>query len=443
MSVSSPDPLKPLHEATVGAGEISAEDFAEAVHVLTVLNEQVTGPAVLAQLILLGKLDGGRRERVEARLENRDAGAVRRLGRYRMLNKIGQGEFGVVYEAEETSSGLHYAVKILPRQFRSDPRFVERFKKEARIAQALKHPNIVHCHEAGELDGFLYYTMEHLQGQTLQQSLEHGPLKPLVALRYMVDIADALDHAHRVGIVHRDVKPENLFVTDDGVVKILDMGLSKDVRGEQESDATSHAAVGTPDYMSPEQTRGATDIDGRADIYSLGATFYHLITGRVPYTGDTAHEVMVKHNREPVPDPAAIDPKLPPDLCIVVRKMMEKSPDDRYRNAAQLLEDLIACENARRAAKRLSKSRQQKKVVRNNAAGEPVPADLDDDETFLAPPRHPWLTWCCLVLFTALVTVLVLDLTEAIPELNHALDPYLDPAVQPLVHRIMPYVRNE
>lgn len=432
------DPLQPLLDATVGAGEISQDDFAEAVRVLNVLSEPLTVASVFDQLVLLGKVTEEQRHRIEARLENKDAGEVRRLGRYRMLNKIGQGEFGVVYEAEDTASGKHYALKVLPIKFRNDPHYVDRFQREGRIAKELKHPNIVHCDDYGELDGFLYYAMEFLTGKTLQQAIRTGPIKPLIALRYMVEIADALEHAHRVGIVHRDLKPENLFLTEDGTVKILDMGLSKDVRGV-ESGPTAKAAVGTPDYMSPEQTKGSAEIDGRADIYSLGATFYHLITGRVPYSGETARDVMMAHNREPVPDPRNIDPDLPDDLCDVIMQMMEKQPKDRFKDAAALLEALIALENTRRAAKRLAKTKKQKKTSKKMRAANGTTSASGTVEVLegdAESAKGGWSTWLVLILVTALAGTLVVYLMELSPELNALLDPYLEPALRPVLEWI-------
>ena len=377
MSADPSDTLKALRDATVGAGEISQQDWAEAVRVLTVLSEPVTPSSVLEQLNLLGKLSSGKKLRIASRLENLDAGQVQRLGRFRMLSILGQGEMGVVYDAEDTMSGKHFALKVLPRQFRNNAHYVERFKREGKIALELNHPNIVRCDEYGELDGFLYYAMEKLTGKTLQASIAEGPIKPVTALRYMIDITDALVHAHKAGIIHRDLKPENLFLLGDGTVKILDMGLSKDVRTEETGALKLvNAAIGTPDYMSPEQTKAVENIDGRADIYSLGATFFHLLTGRVPFPGTTAREVMIKQNNEAVPDPRTLVAALPEDLCKVIQKMMEKEPKKRYKDCEELLDALIACENARRAIKRMNKTKRHAPTASGKNPAPPKPSHL-------------------------------------------------------------------
>ncbi|MGH7145148.1 MAG: serine/threonine protein kinase [Planctomycetota bacterium] len=329
--------LKALHQAAVGTSEVPIQDFENAIAALEKQQEPINQITVLDQLEYDAKLSPKRRIRIEARLENIDAGGMRRLGRYRMLSKLGQGKMGAVYEAEDTETGKKFAVKVLAKELRKNRTYNQRFKREIQISMALNHPSIIRCFDYGELDGFLYYSMEVLKGRTLRAVLKTGPLKPTVAARFIMDIADGLAHAHAAGIIHRDIKPENLFLTEDGTAKILDLGLSKNIEKEEVLSLTMEGvALGTPYYMSPEQTRGEKAIDGRTDIYALGGTFFTLLTGEVPFTGNSMTEVMLKHNTQKVRDPRSIVPDIPEVIVQVLFRMMEKDPLARYQDCNAL-----------------------------------------------------------------------------------------------------------
>jgi serine/threonine-protein kinase len=261
---------------------------------------------------------------------------------YQVLSKIGKGSMGVVYKAKQLSVDRVVAIKILLDSLAQNKEFIKRFEREAKIAARLSHNNIVNAIDAGEVDGHYFFVMEYVEGDTIKDRLDkHKTFDEKEALRIVLATAEALKHAHSRGLIHRDVKPENIILTKDGV-KLADLGLARITDDEKWGLSEAGMAIGTPYYISPEQVRGQTNIDIRADIYSLGATLYHMITGRVPYGGETPSEVMRKH----------VDPKVnivPPDhlntnlsggLGMVVETMMAKNREHRYQSPDDLILDL-------------------------------------------------------------------------------------------------------
>ncbi|MDQ7778854.1 MAG: protein kinase [Planctomycetota bacterium] len=263
------------------------------------------------------------------------------LGQYRVVCMVGKGAMGTVYRAYDESLDRHVAVKFLSCELSAQAGTVERFRREAKAAAALSHPNIVHVYGIGKHDDRDYFVMEYVEGKSLAQLVhEKGKLPASEAVDYLIQAARGLEAATKKGIVHRDVKPSNILLGNDGVVRIADFGLSKLVKGDASMTGTG-IVVGTPFYMSPEQGKGHK-LDHRADIYSLGATFYHLVTGRPPFDGNTPLEVLLKHATEPVVLPEGIEQELPEGAARVVRKMMAKDRDKRYATYAQLIADLDA-----------------------------------------------------------------------------------------------------
>src|SRR5712671_3796324 len=275
------------------------------------------------------------------------------IAHYRILRQLGKGGMGVVYEAEDTKLGRRVALKFLPEDTRRDPQALERFLREARAASALNHPGICTIHAIEEHDGRTFLAMELLEGQTLDKLIPLGALPIPRTIDIGIQLADALDTAHKKGIIHRDIKPSNIFVTERSAVKILDFGLAKllpehhanfggeTTLGDPETLLLTSpgTAVGTIAYMSPEQARGE-DLDPRTDLFSLGIVIYQMATGCLPFSGATSavifHAIL---ELDPIPA-LQINAMLPPKLEEIIDKALEKDRDLRYQSAADLRGDL-------------------------------------------------------------------------------------------------------
>lgn len=261
------------------------------------------------------------------------------LGKYQILEEIGRGGFATVYRARDPVLGREVALKVLDPLLVRDPSLVERFKHEAQTAAVLQHPNLVTIFDLGEAEGRMYIVAELLSGGDLRQRLAKGRL-PLPDLVTVVEqIGAALDYAHEQGMVHRDVKPSNILFDARGRAKLSDFGIVKAVSGTQIT--TTGVALGTPEYMAPEQAEGKP-VDGRTDLYALGVMAYEMVTGRVPFTGDTPSVVHYKHVHEPPLSPSAVDPMVPAEVSEVVLKALSKAPSDRYGTAAEFSGALCA-----------------------------------------------------------------------------------------------------
>lgn len=264
-----------------------------------------------------------------------------RLGSYVIQDLLGQGGMGAVYLAEHATLRRRVALKVLRPQKGPDARVsVERFLREARAAAALDHPNIVRIHDVAQQSDVHYLAMEYVEGQTLDQILARGgAIAPSLAVGYIAQAAAGLQHAHEKGFVHRDIKPANLILSNDGTIKILDMGLARSLTSAADNLTEildKGAIVGTADYIAPEQAFGDVQVDIRADVYSLGATFFALVTGKPPFRGSTSQK-LAQHQLKPAPDLASQDRTFPPDLAKVVNKMLAKKPDERYQTPAEVI----------------------------------------------------------------------------------------------------------
>jgi tRNA A-37 threonylcarbamoyl transferase component Bud32 len=265
-----------------------------------------------------------------------------RLGPYVIREQIGQGGMGAVYQAEHETLRRRVAIKVLtpPKDDTQGKLTVERFLREARAAAALDHPNIVRIHDIARQGEVHYLVMEYVDGQTLDQLIEKGgPVTPSRAVGYIAQAAAGLQHAHEKGFVHRDIKPANLILSKDGTVKILDMGLARSftTEGDKLTEVMDQGAIlGTADFIAPEQAMNCPQIDVRADIYSLGATFFALVTGRPPFSGNTTQKLM-QHQMKEAPDLTTVDKTFPPGLAQVVAKMLHKKPEKRHQTPAEVI----------------------------------------------------------------------------------------------------------
>ena len=268
--------------------------------------------------------------------------AVQKLGKYELRKKIGAGGMGAVYLALDTQLKRTVALKMLPREKAKNATLVKRFKAEAHAAAQLKHDNIVTIYEAGEADGYLYIALEYVEGTDVFKLLgSRGVLPVKRSIDIVKQVASALDHLHARNIVHRDIKPSNLLIQRSGTVKLTDMGLARSVDDEAETGITrAGMTVGTVDYMSPEQARDSKQADIRSDIYSLGCTWYHMLTGSPPFATGSLTNKLYNHASKSRPDPRDENEAIPDGVVETMHRMMAKKPADRYQTPAELLADL-------------------------------------------------------------------------------------------------------
>lgn len=301
---------------------------------------------------------------------------------YHLEKKIGQGGMGAVYQARQESMDRVVAVKVLPKRLAKEARFKERFLREARAAGRLNHVNIVAAYDCGEANGYCYIAMEMVEGGSLGDRIKkEGPLEEAEAIAIAAQMASALSHAWAAGIVHRDVKPENFLYTSDGVAKLCDLGIAK-AESEDAALTQDGTAIGTPHFISPEQARGKHDLDTRADIYSLGASLYYLVSGRHPYSGETPAKILLQHIKSDPPKVREVAPKVSAGLEAVIVKAMAKKPEDRYQTPEEMEADLIALESGdtpsvlgRRSGRSSSATRTRISSIRRGA-NEPAPETI-------------------------------------------------------------------
>ena len=266
---------------------------------------------------------------------------------YELISKLGKGAMATVFKARQLSLDRIVAIKVLPKKMSESPEFVDRFYKEGKAAARLSHNNIVQAIDVGcAPDGYHYFVMEYIEGLTLYDIMQPPPVgegkvyKEADALDVAIQVCDALVHAHERNLIHRDVKPKNIIVTPQGVAKLTDLGLARATDDKEAAESEAGKAYGTPYYISPEQIRGDVDIDFRADIYSLGATLYHLVTCRPPFDGDSPSAVMHKHLKQPLIPADHINTELSGGIGEIIDVAMAKKREDRYHSTEEMLEDL-------------------------------------------------------------------------------------------------------
>ncbi len=262
--------------------------------------------------------------------------------RYELLERVGMGGMAIVYKAKDIMLGRFVAVKILREEFKENEDFIRRFKIESQAAASLSHQNIAQIYDVGEEDGMQYIVMEFLEGETLKKYIlsKDGKLPRREAINYSMQICRALEHAHSKYVVHRDIKPQNIVLTESGKIKLADFGIARAANNSTTVNAKSNMAVGSAHYLSPEQARGGYT-DHRSDIYSLGVVMYEMFCGKLPFDAEESVSVVMKHLHEEPVRPCEVNPDLPLGIEAIILKAMQKEQRLRYDNASEILEDLV------------------------------------------------------------------------------------------------------
>jgi serine/threonine-protein kinase len=337
-------------------------------------------------------------------------------GRYRIQRKLGAGGMADVYLAEDQELGRRVAIKILDGRHANDAQFIERFRREAKNAAALNHPNIVSIYDRGNAEDTYYIAMEYLDGRTLKELIVgHGAAPVRVAIEYARQILSALRFAHRHGIVHRDIKPHNVLVDGEGRVKVTDFGIAR--AGASQMTETG-SIVGTAQYLSPEQARGG-EVDQRSDLYSLGVVLYELLTGKTPFEGDTPVEIAMKHLSATPKPPSELRKDIPPELDMVVLRALAKDPNERYQSADEMEGDLdrvarglpvaaatvdAATQVLRRTPATPVESTAATMIAPVPGAARDVPPPIVEEEEHVGHER-PWWAWLLALLFVVAAVV--------------------------------------
>ena len=269
-----------------------------------------------------------------------ESATLEQIGDYVIDSKLGQGGMGAVFEATQSKLNRKVALKVLNRKLTDNPTALARFQREAQSAAAMSHPNIIGVYDIGEDSGTHYFSMEFVDGESVEERLKReGKLEIGEALRIAECVASALQFAHAQSFIHRDIKPENVMLTSAGEVKLADLGLAKSLEDDTSVTATG-TGLGTPYYMAPEQAMDAAHVDHRADIYALGVTMLHILTGKRPYDGKSALQIIRQHMQEALPSGAQLGTELPDELEQLIQKMSAKEPDDRHADYAEVLEEM-------------------------------------------------------------------------------------------------------
>ncbi|MEX0774704.1 MAG: protein kinase [Phycisphaeraceae bacterium] len=325
----------------VDKGLATQEDVQDVLELQQQLGGDMREQSLASLLVSNGVITQRQLDRLEPQVE--EARPNKQIPGYQILDKLGAGAMATVYKARQLSLDRIVAVKVLPQRYTNNREFIERFYAEGRAAAKLNHPNIVQAVDVGQAGEYHYFVMEYVEGHTVFDHItDKGRYTESEALAIILQIARALEHAHKAGFIHRDVKPKNIMITHAGVAKLADMGLARAISDRESAEAEKGKAYGTPYYISPEQIRGEMGIDFRTDIYSLGVTFYHMLTGQVPFDGPNPSSVMHKHLKSQATPPDHIIPDLSAGVCEIIEVCMAKDANKRYTTTADLLHDLEA-----------------------------------------------------------------------------------------------------
>ena len=332
-----------LGRMVIDRGLVSDSELQQAIN----RRDLDPGGSLADVLLDAGFVTNSQMDRVRTEIESERS--TQRIPGYKIMRKLGSGAMATVFLARQISLDRLVAIKVLPRRYSDNADFIARFQKEGRAAAKLNDPNIVAAYDVGNSGDHHYFVMEYVDGDTVYDRITANKrFEEPQAISVATQVASALRHAHDRGFIHRDIKPKNVMITKEGLVKLADLGLARALSDKEAAEAEAGRAFGTPFYISPEQIRGKVDIGPQADIYGLGATLYHMVTGSVPFKGKSPSEVMHRHLKEPLVAPDHLNPGLSSGLAQVIEMMMSKDPSDRYRNAEELLEDLALVESGQK-----------------------------------------------------------------------------------------------
>ncbi|MBI3829446.1 MAG: serine/threonine protein kinase [Planctomycetes bacterium] len=326
----------------VESGLLSAEKIEAARKTKVGSTERSLGDILIED----GALSSNVKEILESRIREGHTGPMKRLGNFLIAKKLGEGSMGGVFlglEIHADAPARPVAIKVLKKELTQGSKaLIDRFVREATSASKLQHENIVSAKGAGEVNGMHYYAMDYVEGEPLDAVLKRESKLPINrALQVTIDAAKGLGYAHGLGFIHRDIKPANIYLTKGGPAKVLDFGLVKNVLApEQDALTITGTVMGSPHYISPDQARGDKGVDLRTDIYSLGATLFHMVCGNPPFRGNSPATVIMMHISQPPPAPIALSPDIPPGLSQIILTMLAKDRESRYPNCAVLVEDL-------------------------------------------------------------------------------------------------------
>jgi len=383
----------------------------EVKHCLTLSRaEQDRSEQSLAQLLVNKEYVTSRQiARLREAIEAERSG--QKISGYKILGKLGAGAMATVYKAKQISLDRMVAIKKLPEKFSQNPQFIERFFAEGRAAAQLNHPNIVQAFDVGNESDLYFFVMEYVEGRTVYDDIvKHKRYSEAEAVNIVIQVAEALEHAHTRGLIHRDVKPKNIMITKEGVVKLADMGLARAISDKEAAEAEAGRAFGTPYYISPEQIRGEKDIDKPADIYSLGATLYHMVTGSVPFEGKNPSAVMHKHLKSELVPPDHVNPKLSAGISEVIEMMMAKRVKSRYPNCTDLLVDLRALKNGETPPIAHKDVLPEDELASLAAAEAAAVVEIPQDESRAGSAAPAWTEHLAWPPFLVVVVILIISL---------------------------------
>ena len=323
----------------VERGLVTSDELDEALELAAKRRELDPSLSVADVLVVEDMITRRQLDRVRGEYET-DKNSQQIPG-YKILRKLGAGAMATVFLARQLSLDRLVAIKVLPKRFSANESFIERFYREGRAAAKLNDSNVVQAYDVGQAGEHHYFVMEYVDGETVYDAIKQEKrISERAALKILKQVASALKHAHERGFIHRDIKPKNIMIASNGTVKLADLGLARALSDQQLAESEAGRAYGTPFYISPEQIRGRVQIGPEADIYGLGATMYHMVTGKVPFEGRTPSQVMHRHLKDDLVPPDHVNSKLTAGTAQIIEMMLEKRPSDRYGAASDLIEDI-------------------------------------------------------------------------------------------------------